>query len=117
MAPVLQRHYSLQTASKTLLIKHIRCSDRIPVFARLDLDTKEEDDLIAAIDNLTGETTQDLCKMAGHQTISTREELKVVLHHAITLANELGQLIQEVLKTYHICDVSVYKIIIRIART
>lgn len=105
MAPVLRRHHSLQRASKTPLIKCIRRPDRVPVLARLardvDLDTLQEDDLIAAIDNLTGESTQDLWEMAGHQTIPTREELKVVLHHAITLANELGQPLQQVYRTYH----------------
>ena len=99
MAPVLRRHHTLQRASKTPLIKRIRRPDRIPVLARLardvDLDTLREEDLVAAIDNLTGESAQDLWEMAGHQTIPTKEELKVVLHHAITLANELGQPIQE----------------------
>ena len=90
MAPVLRRHHTLQRASKTPLIKRIRRPDRIPVLARLardvDLDTLREEDLVAAIHNLTGESTQDLWEMVGHQTIPTKEELKVVLHNAITLA-------------------------------
>ena len=102
MAPVLRRNHSLQRVSKTPLVKKIRRPDRVPVLARLSrdvaLETLAEDDLSRAIENLTGESAQDLWEMAGHQTIPTAHDLRVVLHYAITLANETGQPLQEVRK-------------------
>ena len=102
MAPVLRKNHSLQRRSKTPLVKRLRTPDRVQVLARLArdviTDTMNEDDLVTAITNLTGEDPQDLWDMAGHQTVPTEADLSVVLHHAITLANEVGQPLQEVRK-------------------
>ena len=96
MAPVLRAKHTLKGRSVVPLVKRLRNGGDIPSLARLARDVDPEKmsrrDLLAAITKLTGERQPaDLWQMAGKGEEPTDDDLRVVLHHSITLANELGQ--------------------------
>lgn len=80
----------------TPLVKRLRNPDPgAPVLARLARDVVTENmsrnDLVTAIERITGEDPADLWEMAGHEDEMMDDDARLVLHHAITLANDLGQ--------------------------
>ena len=96
MAPVLRPKHTLKGHSVVPLVKRIRNGGDIPTLARLarhvDPEEMSRRDLLAAITRLTGERQPtDLWQMAGKGEEPTDDDLRVVLHHSITLANESGQ--------------------------
>ena len=96
MAPVLRPKHTLKGRSVVPLIKRLRNGGDIAALARLARDVDPEEmsrrDLMAAITRLTGERQPaDLWQMAGKGDEPTDDDLRIVLHHTITLANELGQ--------------------------
>ena len=111
MAPVLRAKHTLKGRSVVPLVKRLRNGGDIPALARLARDVDPEKmsrrDLLAAITKLTGERQPaDLWQMAGKGEEPTDDDLRVVLHHSITLANELGQPLEGPLP-----DVSGFKVI------
>ena len=95
MAPVLRPKHTLRGKSVTPLIKRLRDNERIASFARLardvDMADMEREDLVTAIKKLTGEAPADLFMMAGKMDSIDEDDLRILLHHTITVANELGQ--------------------------
>lgn len=95
MAAVLRKRHTLKGKSVVPLVKRLRHPDRVANLARLARDVPTEQmtrrDLVTAVTRVTGEEPIDLWEMAGHETEPTDEELRIVLHHSITIANELGQ--------------------------
>ena len=95
MAPVLRPKHSLKNRSMTPLIKRLRAGDRIASYAKLARDLEMEqmsrDSLVSAVSRITdGEDATDLWLMAGKDEPDD-EDMRFLLHHAICLANEIGQ--------------------------
>ena len=100
MAPVLWTKHTLRGKSIVPLVKRLRTAERIGVRARLardeDPDQMLKDDLVVAITGLTGEQPNEVWQMASRGEDPDEEDLRYILHHAITLANELGQTLEKV---------------------
>ena len=95
MAPVLRPKHPLKGRSVVPLVKRLRNGGDITALARLGRYVDPEmsqQDLLAAITKLGGERQPaDLWQMAGRGEEPTDDDLRIVLHHSITLAKEFGQ--------------------------
>ena len=92
----LKRRHSLKGKNILQLVRKMKAvgrGDRIPALARLKsnapLDEMARDDVISSFRELTGENEKEILEMAGKEC--TDNNLRLLLHFSIILANEIGE--------------------------